>query len=130
MRTRVGHELFQITGTALNTCNQAMHLRWLQEHEPQSVARTAAAWFPAPMGAVVPEVLRALLDAPAREAFGWAPAHPVVDHLTDRTLRLAARLKATLPPRRRPSVITAAHHRSYPQGYTIEGLGPPDLTGG
>ena len=95
-----------------------------------TVARTAAAWFPAPMGAVVPEVLRALLDAPAREAFGWAPAHPVVDHLTDRTLRLAARLKATLPPRWRPSVITAAHHRSYPQGYTIEGLGPPDLTGG
>jgi erythritol kinase len=38
----VGHELFQITGTALNTCNQAMQLRWLQEHEPDTLARTAA----------------------------------------------------------------------------------------
>ena len=38
----VGHELFQITGTALNTCNQAVQLRWLQEHEPETLARTAA----------------------------------------------------------------------------------------
>lgn len=38
----VGHEIFQITGTALNTCNQAVHLRWLQEHEPETRARTAA----------------------------------------------------------------------------------------
>jgi len=41
-RSGLSAEIFQITGTALNTCNQALHLRWLQEHEPQSVARTAA----------------------------------------------------------------------------------------
>jgi sugar (pentulose or hexulose) kinase len=35
-------EVFQITGTALNSCNQGLHLRWLQENEPQSVSRTAA----------------------------------------------------------------------------------------
>lgn len=39
----VGQELFQITGTALNTCNQAVHLRWLQEHEPKTLECTAAA---------------------------------------------------------------------------------------
>lgn len=38
----VGHALFGITGTALNTCNQAMHLRWLQSHEPETLERTAA----------------------------------------------------------------------------------------
>jgi len=38
----IGHELFQLTGTALNTCNQAMHLRWLQAHEPETLDRTAA----------------------------------------------------------------------------------------
>lgn len=38
----IGHELFQITGTALNTCNQAVHLRWLQEHEPDTLGRTTA----------------------------------------------------------------------------------------
>jgi sugar (pentulose or hexulose) kinase len=41
-RSGVGHELFQITGTALNTCNQAVQLRWLQEHEPDILDRTAA----------------------------------------------------------------------------------------
>ena len=38
----IGHELFTITGTALNTCNQGMHLRWLQEHDPAAQEQTAA----------------------------------------------------------------------------------------
>jgi sugar (pentulose or hexulose) kinase len=38
----VGHALFAITGTALNTCNQAVHLCWLQSHEPEVLDRTVA----------------------------------------------------------------------------------------
>lgn len=34
--------VFAITGTALNTSNQALHLRWLRDHEPESLARTSA----------------------------------------------------------------------------------------
>lgn len=41
-RTGQSAELFRISGTALNTCNQAAHLRWLQIHEPDTVRRTAA----------------------------------------------------------------------------------------
>jgi erythritol kinase (D-erythritol 1-phosphate-forming) len=41
-RSGLSAEVFQITGTALNTCNQGLHLRWLQENEPDAVARTAA----------------------------------------------------------------------------------------
>jgi sugar (pentulose or hexulose) kinase len=41
-RSGLSAEFFQIVGTALNTCNQALHLRWLQEHEPQTLERTAA----------------------------------------------------------------------------------------
>lgn len=41
-RNGVGAQVFQITGTALNTCNQALHLRWLDLHEPATRARTAA----------------------------------------------------------------------------------------
>jgi sugar (pentulose or hexulose) kinase len=43
-RAGLSTQLFHITGTALNTCNQAAHLRWLQEHEPATLARTAAAF--------------------------------------------------------------------------------------
>lgn len=39
----LSNELFRITGTALNTSNQAAHLRWLLDHEPQSLKRAAAA---------------------------------------------------------------------------------------
>jgi len=41
-RAGLSDEVFQITGTALNTCNQALQLRWLQENEPESLAKTAA----------------------------------------------------------------------------------------
>ncbi len=41
-RSGLSAEIFQITGTALNTCNQGFHLRWLQENEPATLARTAA----------------------------------------------------------------------------------------
>lgn len=36
-------QLFAITGTALNTANQALHLRWLQQNEAESLGRAAAA---------------------------------------------------------------------------------------
>ena len=35
--------IFAVTGTALNTANQALHLRWLEEHEPQSLTQSHAA---------------------------------------------------------------------------------------
>jgi sugar (pentulose or hexulose) kinase len=41
-RSGLSAAVFQITGTALNTCNQGLHLRWLQENEPQTLAHTAA----------------------------------------------------------------------------------------
>lgn len=41
-RSGLSAAVFQITGTALNTCLQSLHLRWLQEHEPQTVEATAA----------------------------------------------------------------------------------------
>lgn len=39
----LSRDVFAVTGTALNTANQALHLRWLAEHEPQSLDRAAAA---------------------------------------------------------------------------------------
>lgn len=90
-------------------------------------ARTAASWFPASLRTVVPEVMRALLDAPAREALGWPPAGPAVQLGTEQALRMAARLKARLPRRRRPALITERRSRSYPSGYRIEALGPSDV---
>ncbi|MFN8487624.1 MAG: FGGY-family carbohydrate kinase [Caldilineaceae bacterium] len=35
--------IFQITGTVLNTSNQALHLRWLQKNEPETLVKASAA---------------------------------------------------------------------------------------
>jgi erythritol kinase (D-erythritol 1-phosphate-forming) len=40
-RSGLSTAIFAITGTAFNTGNQAGHLRWLQEHEPESLRATA-----------------------------------------------------------------------------------------
>lgn len=39
----LSQDYFAITGTALNTSNQALHLRWLQEHEPALLQAASAA---------------------------------------------------------------------------------------
>ena len=39
----LSEEVFAITGTALNTSNQALHLRWLEAHEPHALERASAA---------------------------------------------------------------------------------------
>lgn len=40
-RSGLSAAIFEITGTAFNTCNQAGHLRWLQEHEPGTLQATS-----------------------------------------------------------------------------------------
>lgn len=42
-RSGLSSAIFRITNTALTTCNQAVQMRWLQEHEPDVLPRTAAA---------------------------------------------------------------------------------------
>lgn len=42
-REGLSDAVFAITGTALNTSNQVLHLRWLAEHEPQCIAHARAA---------------------------------------------------------------------------------------
>lgn len=42
-RSGVSDQFYQITGTVLNTSNQAGHLHWLQTHEPDRLAQAHAA---------------------------------------------------------------------------------------
>lgn len=42
-RSGVTDRVFNFTGTAINTSNQAAQLRWLKDHEPESIQRAAVA---------------------------------------------------------------------------------------
>jgi hypothetical protein len=85
-----------------------------------------ASWFPRPFAPLVRSAVYALLDDPLLEAFGFPRPSRLSRWLVPASLRLRGRMVRFLPRRRRPRLRTEGSHRSYPEGYSIEALGPPD----
>jgi hypothetical protein len=83
-----------------------------------------AGWAPWPVSRVVPVFMRALMDPPLLRALDLPEAPAAIRVLTAFTLRLRGGL-ARLFARRAPVLRTAMPHRTYPDGYEIETLGPP-----
>ncbi|HEY6705542.1 MAG TPA: oxygenase MpaB family protein [Xanthobacteraceae bacterium] len=83
-----------------------------------------AGWFPRPARPLVRAAISSLLDERLRHAFGFPAAH-VAGRLTTAVLRLRAITLRLLPKRRRPRLRTALAHRSYPNGWQLDELGPP-----
>ena len=82
-------------------------------------------WYPKPLRPIVRQVVYAMLDEPLRRAFDYPKPLPLVRPLAHGALLLAAKLLRFLPPRRKPFLLTRAAHRSYPDGYRLDNLGPP-----
>jgi hypothetical protein len=83
-----------------------------------------ASWFPGAPRSLVERAISSLMDEPLREAFGFARPPRLLRFAAVGGLRARARLVRVLPPRRRPRLRTQLRHRSYPQGYRLEELGP------
>lgn len=84
-----------------------------------------ARWFPRPLAPLVSLSISGLLDARTRDAFGFAPPG-ALGRLVGPAMAVRATALRLLPKRRRPRLRTAMAHRSYPQGWQIETLGPPE----
>jgi len=84
-------------------------------------------WMPRPFAPVVRRVIYALLDDPLVDAFGFPRPSGLMRRLVEGALRLRARALRWLPTRRRPRFRTEMRHPAYPDGYTIEQLGPPEF---
>jgi hypothetical protein len=84
-------------------------------------------WLPRPFAPVVRRVIYALLDDPLIAAFGFLRPSRLTRGLVEGGLRLRARALRCLPAQRRPRLRTDMPHPTYPEGYTIEQLGPPEL---
>ena len=85
-----------------------------------------AGWGPRPAAPLVRSALYAMLEDPVIEAFGFPQPSRPMRWLVPATLRLRGRLLRWLPPRRRPRLRTEMKRPTYPAGYTIERLGPPE----
>ena len=83
-------------------------------------------WFPRFLAPMTRSAIHALLDDRLREAFGFPRPGRLMRWLTPMALRMRARLLRWLPARRRPQLRTEMKRGLYPEGYTIEQLGPED----
>ena len=85
-----------------------------------------ASWFPRFTKPLVGAVIAGLLDEPLRDAFAF-PAANAIAGLTRVAMKVRAVALRLLPKRRRPRLRTQMIHRSYPNGWKIEELGPPEV---
>jgi hypothetical protein len=81
-------------------------------------------WFPGVPKRAGTAAIAALMDDRLREAVGFPRPAPFVVRTVEGALRARARAVRLLPPRRRPKLRTRLRHRTYPDGYSIEALGP------
>jgi len=85
-----------------------------------------AGWGPHAAAPLVRSALYAMLEDPVIEAFGFPQPSRPMRWLVPGMLRLRGRCLRWLPPRRRPRLRTEMKRPTYPAGYTIEKLGPPE----
>ncbi len=83
-------------------------------------------WFPALLAPLVRSAIYALLDRPLLDAFGFPQSNPFMRFIVPRILRLRGWAAGFWPPRKQPRLRTRVRHPSYPEGYVIEALGPPE----
>ena len=83
-------------------------------------------WFPGLPRRVGRPLVHALLDPPLLDALGFPHPSTRVRRAAEAAARTRSRVVGVLPPRRKPRYRTLERHRSYPRGYEIESLGPPD----
>lgn len=74
-----------------------------------------------PLGA---RVLHAVMDDRLLEAFGFPIPRPQERRAVRSALRARSRAQRRLPARRRPVLETRKPHRTYPDGYRLDELGP------
>jgi hypothetical protein len=86
-----------------------------------------ASWFPRFSRPLVRRVIYAMLDDPLITAFGFPQPSRAMRQLVASGLKMRALCLRGLPRRRRPLLRTEMRQRSYPEGYQIERLGPPEM---
>lgn len=86
-------------------------------------------WFPLPgfLRSLLKPAIYALLDDAVLDAFGFPHPPKVLRQLLAAGLKARAFALRLFPPRKYPFLYVEQRHRSYPDGYTLTDLGPPDM---
>jgi hypothetical protein len=81
-------------------------------------------WFPGLPKRVGRPVIYALLDDGLLDTLGLPRPNARLRRSVEAAVRTRSRLIRHLPPRRKPRLRTRERHRTYPDGYELEALGP------
>jgi hypothetical protein len=108
---------------------EAQHFRYASTNRDvaQATENLFLSWFPAWLAPVIRPAIHALLDDKMLTAFGWQRPPQIWQTAIATGLKLRGRLLRYLPPRKQGKFQVDVPHRSYPQGYQLEDLGPPHL---
>ncbi|MFO0957613.1 MAG: oxygenase MpaB family protein [Isosphaeraceae bacterium] len=87
-------------------------------------------WFPGFVRPIARPVIYALMDDPLIEAFGFPHPSSALRGMVAGLMQARAAGLRFMPARRRPRLRTEMRHRTYPEGYSIDRLGPPDRAPG
>lgn len=102
------------------------HFRFSETNQRVGIATRElfVSWLPRPFARLVRACIYALLDEPMLNAFGFRRPSRLMRWLVTSALRARAFALRFTPARRRPLLRTALRQASYPDGYTIEHVGP------
>ena len=109
-----------------NRAYEKQHYRYTEANKRVGTATLEmfVSWFPRWLSPWVRSAIYALLDDSLIVGFGFPRPSNFMRWLVPAALRLRARVTRWLPRRRDPSLRTRRKHRTYPNGYRIEQLGP------
>jgi hypothetical protein len=109
-----------------NTDYEARRYRFTEANRAVGAATRDlfAGWFPFPLRPLVRQAIYALLDEPARKAFGFPEPNRVVARALLGVMRARAWALRRAPRRAQPALRTKLRRPTYPQGYDIDKLGP------
>jgi hypothetical protein len=107
---------------------ETQHYRFTEANQRVGAATRElfVSWFPRFLSPLVRSAIYSLLDDPLIDTFGFPRPSRFMRWFVPSTLRLRGALAGRLPPRRRPRLRTEMVHPSYPTGYVVEQLGPPE----
>ena len=108
---------------------EAAHYRFTEASQRVGTATRELfkSWFPRVFSPLVERGIHAFLDDGLVTAFGFPKPSPWLKSAAELSLRARGLILRCLPRRSQPVLRTEMTHRTYPEGYQIDKLGPPEV---
>lgn len=111
-----------------NRAYEAEHFQYSPDNEiiGGAVIALMQSWLPGVAAPMIPTLVTAIVDDAMAEALGWPRPMPTVRWAVRQSLQWGRRGVKWLPRRRHAHFVVDTPNTTYPDGYTLEKLGPAE----